>query len=43
MIVRFVDLVVYMHMAEDGRRSIGDVQRVMGVNAAGDYILESVR
>jgi hypothetical protein len=32
-----------MHMADDGRRSIGDVQRVMGVNAAGDYILESVR
>jgi Flp pilus assembly CpaF family ATPase len=41
MIVRFVDLVVYMHMDEDGRRSIGDVQRVMGVDTGGDYILES--
>jgi Flp pilus assembly CpaF family ATPase len=41
MIVRFVDLIVYMHMSEDGRRSIGDVQRVMGVDAAGDYILNS--
>jgi Flp pilus assembly CpaF family ATPase len=41
MIVRFVDLIVYMHMGEDGRRSIGDVQRVMGVDASGDYILES--
>jgi hypothetical protein len=36
MIVRFVDLVVYMHIDEDGRRRIGDVQRLMGV----DYILE---
>jgi hypothetical protein len=29
-------------MGEDGRRNIGDVKRVMGVDDANDYILESV-
>jgi Flp pilus assembly CpaF family ATPase len=41
MIVRFVDLVVYTYMGEDGHRSIGDIQRVMGVDAGSDCILES--
>ncbi len=42
MITRFVDLIIFMYMDEYGRRSIGDIQRVMGVDAEGEYVLESV-
>jgi len=42
MITRFVDLIVFMYMDEDGERSIGDIQRVMGLDKDGEYILERV-
>jgi Flp pilus assembly CpaF family ATPase len=45
MIVRFVDFIVYMQKVEtpNGREhQIADMLRVLGVDAAGEYVLESV-
>jgi type IV secretion system protein TrbB len=42
MITRFVHLIVFMEMDVVGNRRIGDIQRVSGVDASGDYILGRV-
>jgi Flp pilus assembly CpaF family ATPase len=42
MITRFVHLIVFMEMDASANRRIGDVQRVSGVDASGDYILGRV-
>ena len=42
MIVRFVDLIVFMQLQEDGSRRVGDIQRVLDVDDEGEYVMESV-
>ena len=42
-LARFIQLIVHLEMTDDGtRRYISDISRVSGLDAAGEYVVESV-